>query len=235
MTAGGDGGADIEEIFGSWLSRFGSALERQAVDELIGAFDDDGYWKDILAFTWGYRTFGGKPDIARALRATIAETKPTRVRPAVGRVAPRQARRSARSVIEGYFDFDTAIGSGTGFVRLLLDPDHPSEPRIWILLTTLQELRGFSERVGDLRPTGEQYSYSFTGDNWTDERRAAQEFADGRADAPRKVYVFLDANCVYCAEFWADARPWVDSGKVQLRYVMVAVIAPTSVANAIVA
>jgi cation diffusion facilitator CzcD-associated flavoprotein CzcO len=183
MTAGGDDGADIGEIFASWLSRFGSALERQAVDELIGAFDDDGYWKDILAFTWGYRTFGRKPDIARALRATIAETKPTRIRPAVGRVAPRQARRSARSVIEGYFDFDTAIGSGTGFVRLLLDPDHPSEPRIWILLTTLQELRGFSERVGDLRPTGEQYSFSFAGDNWTDERRAAQEFADGRADA----------------------------------------------------
>src|SRR5208282_5227019 len=44
MTAGGDDGADIGEIFASWLSRFGSALERQAVDELIGAFDDDGYW-----------------------------------------------------------------------------------------------------------------------------------------------------------------------------------------------
>ena len=52
--------------------------------------------------------------------------------------------------------------------------------------------------------------------------------ADGRDDAPRKVYVFLDANCIYCAKFWADARPWVDSGKVQLRYLLVAVIAPTS-------
>jgi thiol:disulfide interchange protein DsbG len=56
--------------------------------------------------------------------------------------------------------------------------------------------------------------------------------ADGRADAPRKVYVFIDANCVYCAKFWADARPWVDGGKVQLRYIMVAVIAPTSAGRA---
>ncbi len=56
--------------------------------------------------------------------------------------------------------------------------------------------------------------------------------ADGRDDAPRKVYVFLDANCIYCAKFWADARPWVDSGKVQLRYLMVAVIAPTSAGKA---
>lgn len=183
MTAGeGDGAADIGEIFGTWLSRFGSALERQAVDELIGCFDADSYWKDILAFTWGYRTFGQKPDITRALRATIADTKPTRIRHAPDRVAPRLVRRSAKWVIEAYFDFDTAIGSGTGFVRLLHDPDHPSDPRIWILLTTLQELRGFPERIGPRRPTGEQYSFGFAGDNWADERRAAQEFADRSTD-----------------------------------------------------
>jgi thiol:disulfide interchange protein DsbG len=52
--------------------------------------------------------------------------------------------------------------------------------------------------------------------------------ADGRDDAPRKVYVFMDANCKYCTKFWSDARPWVRSGKVQLRHVLVAVIAPTS-------
>jgi thiol:disulfide interchange protein DsbG len=62
--------------------------------------------------------------------------------------------------------------------------------------------------------------------------RQAHWIADGRDDAPRKVYVFLDANCIYCAKFWADARPWVDSGKVQLRYLMVAVIAPTSAGKA---
>ena len=65
-----------------------------------------------------------------------------------------------------------------------------------------------------------------------DELQQAHWIADGRDDAPRKVYVFLDANCAYCAKFWADARPWVDSGKVQLRYVMVAVIAPTSAGKA---
>ena len=56
--------------------------------------------------------------------------------------------------------------------------------------------------------------------------------ADGRDDAPRKIYVFTDANCPYCTKFWSDARPWVESGKVQLRHVMVAVISPTSVGKA---
>ena len=56
--------------------------------------------------------------------------------------------------------------------------------------------------------------------------------ADGRDDAPRKIYVFMDANCKYCTKFWSDARPWVNSGKVQLRHVMVAVIAPSSAGKA---
>lgn len=52
--------------------------------------------------------------------------------------------------------------------------------------------------------------------------------ADGRDDAPRTVYVFLDVNCKYCTKFWSDARPWVNAGKVQLRHVLVGVIAPSS-------
>jgi len=47
---------------------------------------------------------------------------------------------------------------------------------------------------------------------------------DGRADAPRVIYTFSDANCPYCHRFWEAARPWVDAGKVQLRHLMVGVI-----------
>ena len=55
---------------------------------------------------------------------------------------------------------------------------------------------------------------------------------DGRADAPRVVYAFTDPNCPYCNRFWNDARPWVDSGKVQLRHVMVGILAQSSSAKA---
>lgn len=48
--------------------------------------------------------------------------------------------------------------------------------------------------------------------------------ADGRDDAPRVVYVFTDPNCPYCSTFWRQARPWVDSGKVQLRHIMVGIL-----------
>lgn len=52
--------------------------------------------------------------------------------------------------------------------------------------------------------------------------------ADGKPDAPRVVYAFSDPNCPFCNRFWQAARPWVDSGKVQLRHVMVGVIRPDS-------
>jgi thiol:disulfide interchange protein DsbG len=65
-----------------------------------------------------------------------------------------------------------------------------------------------------------------------DELAHTRWIADGRNDAPRKVYVFMDANCKYCTKFWSDARPWVDSGQVQLRHIMVGVIAPSSAGKA---
>ena len=38
------------------------------------------------------------------------------------------------------------------------------------------------------------------------------------------VYVFSDPNCPYCFQFWQQARPWVNEGKVQLRHIQVGVI-----------
>lgn len=55
---------------------------------------------------------------------------------------------------------------------------------------------------------------------------------DGKKDAPVIVYVFADPFCPYCKQFWQQARPWVDSGKVQLRTLLVGVIKPESPATA---
>ena len=74
---------------------------------------------------------------------------------------------------------------------------------------------GAQARIAVARPT------------WDDLERA-RWIADGRDDAPRRIYVFMDANCGYCVKLWAQSRPWVDAGKVQLRYLMVGVISPTS-------
>src|SRR5699024_7228847 len=55
---------------------------------------------------------------------------------------------------------------------------------------------------------------------------------DGSQDAPRTVYMLMDANCPYCHQFWETARPWVDAGRVQMRHVMVAILTPESLPKA---
>lgn len=61
---------------------------------------------------------------------------------------------------------------------------------------------------------------------------AATWVQDGSADAPRVVYTFSDPNCPFCNRFWKAARPWVDTGKVQLRHVMVGILKADSQAKA---
>lgn len=51
---------------------------------------------------------------------------------------------------------------------------------------------------------------------------------DGNPNAEQIIYVFNDANCPYCHTMWQQARPLVESGKVQLRHIMVGVIRPSS-------
>ena len=45
-------------------------------------------------------------------------------------------------------------------------------------MTSLEEIRGHEEAVGDRRPSGENYSRSFGGDNWLDLRNKSREYRD---------------------------------------------------------
>ncbi|WP_282236042.1 thiol:disulfide interchange protein DsbG [Salinicola endophyticus] len=47
---------------------------------------------------------------------------------------------------------------------------------------------------------------------------------EGDTDASRVVYTFSDPNCPYCRKFWQDAQPWVESGDVQIRHLMVGIL-----------
>lgn len=54
---------------------------------------------------------------------------------------------------------------------------------------------------------------------------------EGRADAPL-LYVFADPNCSFCYRFYKMAEPLVSSGRLQLRWAMVAFLQPSSKAKA---
>jgi len=166
------------DIFEPWLRDFDEAFAARDVDRLVQMFDPRAHWKDILSFTWEHRAFSGRPQIKDALVATLAKAAPARLRLAQGRTPPRLVKRSGKLVIEAYLDFDTKVGHGTAFVRLLVESEMPFNPRVWLLLTTLQALRGFEEKVGERRPSGDQYAMNELGRSWRQDREAQGAFAD---------------------------------------------------------
>jgi thiol:disulfide interchange protein DsbG len=52
--------------------------------------------------------------------------------------------------------------------------------------------------------------------------------AEGAVKPERIIYVFTDTDCKYCHQFWVDAQPYLKKDQVQMRDIIVAVIAPTS-------
>ena len=81
------------------------------------------------------------------------------------------------------------------------------------------------------KPLDRLVSKPMTAKIWT-QLEGSTWIVDGAKNAPRVIYTFTDPNCPYCNKFWNDARPWVTTGKVQVRHVMVAVLGPTSAGKA---
>ncbi len=170
--------ADPRAVFQLWVEKFGAAVEQQDSKQLTKFFDPEGYWKDLLSFTWEFKTFFGHDEIGTALEATLGVAEAKNFQVAAERTPPCNIRRSGRDLIEGYFEFDTATGVGAGFVRLGYDQAVPGNLKIWQLLTSLHNLHGVEEKIGANRPTGGEYSHINSPLSWKQEREREQSFSD---------------------------------------------------------
>jgi putative flavoprotein involved in K+ transport len=165
----------LATIANHWFARFEDALSREDVPSLERLFHRDSHWRDVLALTWRIDTVSGAGAIARCLLAHAGHARPAGFRVDPDRTAPRQATRAGRKCIEAIFRFETAQGRCSGVLRFAPGED---EARAWTLLTALEELKGFEERVGRRRPEGYSYSRDFAGPNWLDLRKASLGYKD---------------------------------------------------------
>src|SRR5687768_5232609 len=157
-----------------WLESLEAALGDRSTSAIAALFAQDSHWRDLLAFTWSLTPLSGADRIAAAMARRQATTQARGFAIAKNRTAPRRVRRLGIDVIEALFDFETAVGRGHGVLRLLADD--PSQA--WVLSTSLEELKGFEEKIGARRPTGEEYAHNFGRDNWLDERTRSQAYLD---------------------------------------------------------
>src|SRR5262245_41743594 len=156
----------LAEAVQHWLARFEQALTGSDQAQLKALFHRQSYWRDLLALTWDIGTVSGADAIASGLLAHAARVCPVRFEIDPNRTPPRNVRRAGTSAIEAIFRFETAVGRGSGVLRLTPDAGDSRGLNAWTLLTALDEMTGFPERVGRARPTGQSYSRDFRGPNW---------------------------------------------------------------------
>src|SRR5687767_8582778 len=162
------------ELVGHWLAQLDAALQSASRASVASLFAPDGHWRDLFAFTWSITPRQGADDIAALMVAKQGIARARRFALAEGRTPPRRVQRAGIDVIEGIFQFETELGRGFGVVRL-----KAAEPsKAFQLMTSLHELKGFEEKIGKRRPTGEAFSRNFGGTNWKEQREAAQHYSD---------------------------------------------------------
>ena len=157
-----------------WLAAFEAALKAGDPTGLAALFAPECHYRDMLAFTWTIRPDHGADSIAATLIDAQKATGASGFSLAPGRTPPRVVRRLGVEVYEAIFRFETTTGRGFGVVRL---PTATPE-QAWVLMTSLDELKGHEEQIGARRPSGSAYSRNFGGKNWLDQRVAARAFAD---------------------------------------------------------
>ena len=161
--AGSDVGARVEQ----WVSSFQEALSARDVDRAVSLFAAECYWRDLVSFTWNIKTVEGTDEVADLLRTVLDRVDPT------GFAVTGEAS-STDGVDEAWLTFETAVGRGTGHVRL-------SGGKAWTLLTTLDELTGHEEGLRDRRPLGTEHGANPDRETWKEAReREAEELGYSR-------------------------------------------------------
>ncbi|KAH7925619.1 FAD/NAD(P)-binding domain-containing protein [Leucogyrophana mollusca] len=144
------------DVAKAWFEGFSSAVKSKDTTSIVDLFLEDGFWKDVLALTWDFRSIGGKTDIKRLLDARLAVTgisalklssEPTSA-PVLQKPYPDLA------LVRFCFEFETNYGKGTGVCYLV--PFAGGNWKAYTLFTCLDSLNDFPEKVGALRnPTAD--------------------------------------------------------------------------------
>ncbi|MEM8570560.1 MAG: NAD(P)/FAD-dependent oxidoreductase [Pseudomonadota bacterium] len=146
----------------AFLDNFGRALENGDIAAATEMFQDDCYWRDLVTFTWNIKTVEGKDQVADMLRHQLATTKPSGWKLADGELPTNDG-----GVTTAWIEFETDVARGFGLIRL-------KEGKIWTLLTSMVELRGYEEPRGFARALGAKHGAGRNRTTWLEERQAEE-------------------------------------------------------------
>ncbi|MEW5809491.1 MAG: NAD(P)/FAD-dependent oxidoreductase [Actinomycetota bacterium] len=162
----------------AWLADFEAALAVRDIERAAGMFAVDGFWRDLVSFTWNLKTLEGRDQITDMLTARLTETDPSGFR-------TREEPVQDGDVVSAFIQFETGTGRGTGHLRIRSDG---GEDKAWTLLTALQELKGHEERKGATRVLGAVHGDDPDPRSWA-EKKAAEDAELGRTIQPYTLVI----------------------------------------------
>ena len=151
------------ETISNILETFEAALKSGDTAAAVALFQPDGYWRDLVAFTWHIKTMEGREQIAAMLDAQLNTVKPSKLK-----IADNETATEADGVTQAWIAFETGVARGTGFIRV-------KDGKIWTLLTTMTELKGHEEPKGFKRPMGAEHGARTDRTSWKEDREAEIE------------------------------------------------------------
>lgn len=157
----------------AWLADFEAALAARDVSRAAGLFATDGFWRDLIAFTWNLKTVEGREGVAEMLTSQLEDTDPSGFR-------TTEPPEEAEGVVSAWIEFTTAVGRGHGHLRLV-------DEGAWTLLTTVYELKGHEENTGTNRPQGAVHGADPDRTGWAEQRAEEQD----RLGYTRQPYVVV--------------------------------------------
>ena len=145
----------------SWLAQLDQALTANNIDAAADLFEEEGFWRDMVSFTWNIVTMEGKPAIRDMLAERAADVKPSHWQ-------IEEEPLEADGIIDAWITFETSICRGRGHLRL-------RDGKAFTLLTTMVELKGFEERQGPERPLGLFHGADKSRQTWAELRESEQQ------------------------------------------------------------
>ena len=164
-----------QERVDAWLSEFETVLATRDIARATGMFAVDSFWRDLVSFTWNLKTMEGREAIGEMLESRLAGTDPSGFR------TREPATDDGDGVVSAFIEFETAVGRGTGHLRLKGSDD--GADTAWTLLTALQELKDHEERKGPTRVLGAVHGSDPDTRSWA-ERKLDEDRALGYSEQP---------------------------------------------------
>jgi len=153
--------SDARSAIQNWLDNFDKALSAGNAKAVATLFEGEGFWRDLVSFTWNIKTMEGASQIESMVSACHEQVKPTNW-------VIDEEPTEADGITEAWLNFETAVGRGRGHVRL-------RDGKAFTLLTTLVELKGHEEPKGPSRAMGVEHGAETNRRNWLEKRQEETE------------------------------------------------------------